>query len=181
MARPKKKSSAARDGELSFGQVVGAFGVNGELRVHLHNRSSTLLHGGGEVVLAGPKGERETVQLMTRGGTGGRVLARVRGVDTPEQVVAWLDWEILIPVSMLPELPEGEFYHHDILRAMVMDDQGKPLGMVTEIHDHGSVEVWVIKTPKGEEAYFPVLLENLVEVNPALRRIVLKAGVIQCA
>lgn len=180
MARPKKRSSAARDGELSFGQIVGAFGVNGELRVHLHNRSSTLLHGGEQVVLAGPKGQRETVQLLTRAGTGGRVLARVRGVDSPEQAVAWLDWEILIPESLLPELPDGEFYHHDILRAMVVDEAGTPLGMVTEIHDHGSVEVWVIKTPKGEEAYFPVLLDNLIEVNPVQRRIVLKTGVLQC-
>ncbi len=180
MARPKKKSSAARDGELSFGQIVGAFGVNGELRVHLHNRSSELLHLGEEVVLAGPRGEREIVQLMTRGGSGGRVLARVRGVNTPEQVAAWLDWEILVSESLLPELQEGEFYHHDILRALVVDEAGTPLGMVSEIHDHGSVEVWVIKTPKGEEAYFPVLLDNLIEVNTAQRRIVLKTGVIQC-
>lgn len=181
MARPKKRSSAARDGELSFGQIVGAFGVNGELRVHLHNRSSSLLHGGEQVVLAGPNGQYESVQLMTRSGSNGRVLARIRGVKTPEDAAKWLDWEILIPVSLLPALPEGEFYHHDILRAMVVDEDGALLGMVSEIHDHGSVEVWVIKTGSGDEAYFPVLLNNLVKVEPAQRRIVIKTGTLQCA
>lgn len=118
---------------------------------------------------------------MTRSGSNGRVLARIRGVKTPEDAAKWLDWEILIPVSLLPALPDGEFYHHDILRAMVVDEDGTLLGMVTEIHDHGSVEVWVLKTGKGEEAYFPVLLDNLIQVDPAQRRIVIKNGSLQCA
>ncbi|MED5374506.1 MAG: ribosome maturation factor RimM [Myxococcota bacterium] len=180
MARQKRKSSAAREGELSFGQVVGSFGVKGELRVHLHNRSSTLLHSGAQVVLASPGGERRTVQLRTRPGAKGRVLARITGVETPEAAVAFLDWEILVPEDLLPPLREGEFYHRDILRSAVEDTTGRDLGKVIEIHDNGPVEIWVLELPSGEQAYFPVLLDKLVEVDPKARRIVLAEGSIAC-
>lgn len=173
---PRAKSSQASPDELSFGEVVGVFGLKGELRVHLHNRSSSLLEAGAHVALISPSGERRTGHLRTRSGAKGRVLAVFQGCTTPEDAAALKGWEIAIPQSMLPALDDGEYYHRDILGSQVQDTEGTALGVVTEIWDTGPVDLWVVRTPDGEDAYVAVLEDRVLQVDPAAKRIVVQVG-----
>ena len=60
------KPSRAGPDEVSLGWIVGVFGVRGEVRLHLHNRSSQLLRGGQMVDLLGVSNAADVAALTER-------------------------------------------------------------------------------------------------------------------
>lgn len=126
-----------------------------------------MLHDGGEVTLVGPKGETRRVQMSTRCGTAGRVLARVDGLDDRELARELIGWLIHGEDELLPELVEGEYYHRDLIGLEVYRD-GELLGTLTEIHGTGPVDVWTVRS--GEDEIFVPALNELIE------RVDLEAG-----
>lgn len=174
-----RTSSSAGPGELSLGTVVGVYGTRGELRIHLHDRTSTLLHSGGDVVLCGPDGERRPVKMTTRAGSGGRVLARVtppvRGRDA---ALALKDWEIVADEGILPALDEGEYYHRDLLGLSVEDASGTVFGELLEIHEAGPIDIWTVSGPDGGR-FVPALADNIVAVDVPGGRVILRDGLLE--
>lgn len=168
--RATSKSSPAEGGELQIGRIVGVFGLGGEVRVHLHNRESSLLDDGRRVVLRSQEGLRREVMVRTRGGAGGRVLASIEGVADREAARALMGWEILVPSMGLPPLPEGEYYHRDLIGLQVLTESGTPLGRLAEIHGHGGVDVWVVRG-EGDDVYIPALKRLIVSVDPERREV----------
>ncbi|HJN72320.1 MAG TPA: ribosome maturation factor RimM [Myxococcota bacterium] len=174
--RPRRgtKSSLAGPGEISLGSVVGVFGRHGELRIHLHDRGSELLHGGMDVTLVDAEGARRAVRIKTRPGTGGRVLAAVGGVTTPEGARDLMGFEIVVEAALLPELEEGIYYHRQLLGLEVVEAGGRALGRLTEIHDSGPVDVWTVV---GEATFHvPATSEHVLEVDVASGRITVVDG-----
>lgn len=142
------------DDELELGFVSGFFGVRGEVRLHLHNRESTLLAKPRQVVLIGPKGERRSAMLTARPGAGKRIIGRIGGVKYRDQAQAWLQWRIAIARDALPELDEDEFYLSDIEGLDVYVD-GERIGVVAQIHAAGPIEVIEIDVGKKEPLFVP--------------------------
>jgi len=175
MARRGKRSSLAGPGEVSLGSVVGVFGTSGELRIHLHDRESELLHGGLDVCLVHPDGDKKAVRMTTRPGTGGRVLARVPGVRTPEQARALMTYEIVCDERLLPALEEDVYYHHQLLGLEVIDQGGQALGTLREIHQSGPVDIWTVID--GERTtYVPATREHVIEVDVPGGRVTVVEG-----
>ena len=142
--------------------------------MHLNDRESTLLHGGGEVTLIAPTGERSLVRIKTRPGTGGRVLASVVGVTSPEAAKLLAEHEIVVPTTALPPLDADEYYHRDLLGLSVVDEAGQVLGELVEIHSTGPVDVYTVRGD-GEDRYIPALAEHIVQVDVAGGRVVVRA------
>jgi len=163
MAGPRKKSLAS-DNEASLGWIVGVFGYRGEVRVYLHNRDSILLEGKWDVTLANSDGDRRVVSLSTRPGAGSRIIGRVSGVKTEASARELMDYEILIPIELLPQPDEGEFYHHELIGLRVLSESGSDLGCLTEIQSNGPIDIWVVG--EGDSSIFvPATGECVVEVN----------------
>lgn len=159
-----RATSAARGDEVSLGSVSGVFGTSGELRLYLHNRTSTLLESWRDVVLVSPEGVRRPARMRARPGAGGRVLATVEGVESPEQAGALMGSEILFLRASLPKVEPDTWYHADLLGLPVRTASGRELGRIAEIHGAGGTDVWVIRGPDGD-TYIPVLKVNLVSVK----------------
>ena len=54
------------------------------------------------------------------------------------------------PASETPSLPEGTFYHYQIVGMDVWTTDGRSLGKVTDIITTGSNDVYVVQTTEGE-------------------------------
>ena len=174
MSGPRKKSSATET-EVSLGWVVGIHGTTGEVRLHLHNRDSDFFSHTSEVELVHPDGRRKTVSMKTRPGAKNRVLGRIDGLMDRELARDLMGWEIVVPKAALPELHDGEFYHHELLGLEVCTESGNVLGVLAEIQGAGPVDIWMIRTPDGED-FVPALEEFIVEVDLVEGRIVLEDG-----
>jgi 16S rRNA processing protein RimM len=161
---------------IELGRVVGVFGTRGELRVYLHNPVDSVLERSTEVILRDPSGRESATTMIVRPGAGRRILGRVQGVDTPEQARALMGTVILVERSALPAPPPGEFYVTDLIGLHVVDSAGADLGRLSEVIE-GPVDAWVIdRGPGRAEAWVMAEAKNIVAVELAAGRVVVRAG-----
>lgn len=168
-----KPAPAPQEEEVLLGRVVGVFGLDGEVRLHLENRESELLTTGREVVLIGGDGERFTAHVSTRPGTNHRVLARIRGVDDREVARTLQDVELWIERSGLPSLDEDEYYLSDLV-GMDARCGERPLGRVVAVHTNGPVEVIEL----DGDRYVPSTLEAIEAIDLDARILFVKEGAV---
>jgi 16S rRNA processing protein RimM len=175
---PTKSSLPALPGrglaadEVELGKIVGVFGVQGEARVHLHNREgSVLLDREMDVVLLAPSGERFTSRLRCRSGAGRRVLGTFRGVSSREGISDLQGWSFAVPRAALPAPEEDEYYVAD-LQGLVVWVDGSARGRVVDVVPTHGGDVLELSID-GEPAFVPFSGPGVIEVDVPGGRIVI--------
>ncbi len=87
------------------------------------------------------------------------------GISTPEQAAKYTGKTVFVPAEGRPPLPEGEYYHHQIIGLEVFDEAGASLGVVSEILETGANDVYVVKNPAGRELLLPALEQVVLEID----------------
>jgi 16S rRNA processing protein RimM len=160
----------AQPGFLILGRVVKPHGVRGEVKMACHADSWEPFRDVSRVWLGPPEGPFRAVELeATRAGDRSVVL-KLAGVETPEAAARLVGYEVTIPRADAPALPEGVFYHYDILGLEVLEGD-RSLGTVCEVLETPAHDVYVIRGPVGEWL--------LPATRAHIRRIDLRAGRIE--
>jgi len=97
------------------------------------------------------------------------ILMAFDGYTTPEQVGRFRNQSLYIAVAEAVELPEGEFYYHELLDLSVLDESGKLLGKVTEIMQTGANDVYVVTDEAGHEILLPAIADVVLDVDLDLK------------
>jgi 16S rRNA processing protein RimM len=93
------------------------------------------------------------------------LLLKFDGYDTPEAVGELRNQPLFVRADDRPVLPEGEYYHHQIIGLNVIDEQGKSMGMVTDILSTGSNDVYIVQPDSGTEILLPATEEVILDIN----------------
>jgi 16S rRNA processing protein RimM len=64
-----------------------------------------------------------------------------------------------------PNLPEGEFYQHQILGMAVMDEDSKILGKVVEILETGANDVYIVRPNIGPDILLPAIPSVITDIS----------------
>lgn len=96
----------------------------------------------------------------------GRII-RFRGIKTPETAGLYRNTSVYVPTANLPELPEGEYYHHQLLGLNVVTDEGRELGMLVDIVETGANDVYVVRDASGNEILLPAIPQVILDVELA--------------
>ncbi|TRW97570.1 16S rRNA processing protein RimM [Paracoccus sp. M683] len=128
---------AAAD-RVCVGAIAGAFGVHGEVRLKSFTSEPRDISSYGP--LTTEDGKRSFAIQVTRPVTGG-LGARLSGVETREQAEALKGTTLWASREALPNLPDDEFYHADLIGLEVVDTGGQVLGRVRAIYDHGAGDI----------------------------------------
>ncbi|MBQ4566226.1 MAG: 16S rRNA processing protein RimM [Oscillospiraceae bacterium] len=92
------------------------------------------------------------------------VLAKLRGIDTPEQATALRGQVVCIDRSDV-KLPEGTVFIADLIGCRAITEEGVEIGKITEVLTMPSSDVYVIQ---GEHKYMiPSVKEFVKEINVA--------------
>ncbi len=70
---------------------------------------------------------------------------------------------LTIPVSALPELDEGEYYHSDLLGLNAVSESGDMLGKVVAVENYGAQDVIEIERPDGKRFLIPMTEQAVIE------------------
>ena len=65
----------------------------------------------------------------------------------------------------VPVLPEGEYYHHQLLGLVVIDDQARQLGQIAEIVTTPANDVYVVRRPAGPDLLLPAIPPVVLRVD----------------
>ena len=152
---------------LTIGTILGAWGLNGEMKVRIETDFPSRFQGLGHVYLGREHTLYEVEGFRPYRGMG---LLKLKGIDAPESIGELRLAEVQIPASAAVLLPKGQFYVHQIEGLEVRTESGELLGTVAEVLLTGANAVLVVRGPRGE-----VLIPKIEGV---VQRIDLDAGCI---
>lgn len=147
---------------IAVGRLRRPHGVMGEIVMELLTGFPERLLAG-KTVLVGDAHEPMRLASVRQHSQG--KIVRFSGMNSPEDVGRLRNMFVFVRTSELPELPEGEFYHHQLLGLAVVDEAGVPLGELTDILETGANDVYVVKTPDGKELLLPAVDDVILNVD----------------
>lgn len=158
------------DDRICVGAISGAFGVKGELRVKSFCAEPEALGDYGP--LWSEDGSQQFILRLDRPIKNG-FAARIEGVNTKEDGDALRGIRLFADRDALPNLPDDEFYHADLIGLEVRDTGGRTLGRVSAVHNHGAGDVLEVQGPNLKNgALLPFTREAVPTVDLATGRIV---------
>jgi 16S rRNA processing protein RimM len=119
------------------------------VRVQVHAESRAVFSPGKLVVLRGPRGSSE-VRLTAVRPLRHLLAATFQGIDSRTAAEAVRGFEICIPRTAAPALPEATYYHHDILGLTVQTEAGEGLGEIVDIWPSAAHDLYVVRRDTGE-------------------------------
>jgi 16S rRNA processing protein RimM len=96
------------------------------------------------------------------------------GFTTPEAIGIYRNTLVYIEAHGLPELSDGEFYHHQLLGLNIVTEDGRQLGFLSGILETGANDVFIIHTPTGPDLLLPVIDEVVLDIQPGEGKITVR-------
>lgn len=128
-----------------MGQVVGAFGTAGAVKVQALTDFDDRFAIGADFQVGG---EVRTVQ-WSRSRPSGLVL-KLSGVDSREAASGLRGMYLELPSERQRELPAGSYYQHQLVGLEVRTEGGEPIGRIIDVLARPANDVWVVQGGRGE-------------------------------
>jgi 16S rRNA processing protein RimM len=148
---------------VAVGRITRAHGVQGFVAV-LPLTDVAERFDPGSALFLGDEGVR-TVVVAERRGQEHRPLVRFEGVPDRNAAERLAGQYLFVAASASPDLPDGEFWPHQLLGLKVVTETGAPLGTVSEILRTVANDVWIARSDDGVETLIPALKDVILSVD----------------
>lgn len=154
---------------LMIGEVLKPQGVRGEVKVKPYAADTDAFYDWETLYVR--KGDRyEPIEASCSRVHDGFVYLTLGGCVSMNDAEKLRGLQLYIDRDHANELEEGEVYIVDLIGCVAVDETGKEIGTLTDVLQHGVVDVYVFKTPKGS-MMAPAIKAAFPEVDVAARRI----------
>lgn len=90
------------------------------------------------------------------------------------EVSALVNTLVYVRKESLPELPEGEYYFHQLIGLDVVNEQDERIGKLKEILETGANDVYVIAKKDGSEELIAAIPQVVVRIDLIARKIIIR-------
>jgi 16S rRNA processing protein RimM len=104
---------------------------------------------------------------------GNKALVKFEGLDNLDRAVDIQAKKLYLPMSMLPELKEDQFYYHDIVGYSMHDKEQGVLGPVENIYTKAGQDLFAVAY-KGREVLVPVTDSWILGVDHKMKVILVE-------
>jgi 16S rRNA processing protein RimM len=151
---------------IKVGQVTGAFGVEGAVKVtpltDFHDRFDV----GVSLLLDGCAHKVE----WSREGQPGLVV-KFHGIENRTMAELFRGRYLEVPDEDVRPLEPGKFYHHQVVGLDVSSSSGRRLGVIAEVLERPANDVWVCREGAIEHL-IPATKDAIVEIDIPASRVV---------
>jgi len=151
---------------IRVGQVTGAYGVDGAVKVIPLTDFQDRFDPGAHVMLDGSERKVE----WSRDGHPGLVV-KLHGIDNRTLAELFRGRYLEIPEGEMRTLEAGRFYHHQLVGLAVVTSAGRTLGVIEEVLERPANDVWVSRQGTVEHL-IPATSDAVVEVDVTGKRVV---------
>ena len=145
MAAPKRPPPDPPVDFVHVGVVAGTHGAGGLLRIMSDSDNPDRYAEDGELSIAG-----RTYRIAAAAPLKAAYAVRLHGVDDAQTAAALAGEPVFASADTAPPLPEGAFYHYQLIGLAVTDGSGAPLGALTEVLRTGANDVYVVVSENAE-------------------------------
>jgi 16S rRNA processing protein RimM len=155
------------DGEPEY-LVVGFLrrphGVKGEILMDVHTDFPERLKTGMTLFVGD---QYQPMVVANRRPHASGMLVRFRGIKSPDDAGLYRNTWVYVPTANRPPLPEGEYYHHQLIGLNVVTDENRDLGVLVDIIETGANDVYIVRDPDGNETLLPAIPLVILDVKLA--------------
>jgi 16S rRNA processing protein RimM len=124
---------------VRVGQVVGAFGIQGAVKVMALTDFEDRFEPGAELLLAGASRRVEWSRRRPPG-----YVMKFSELDTRTVAETYRGSYLEVEDEDLRSLPVGRWYHHQLIGLRVATEGGEELGTLTSVLERPANDVWVV-------------------------------------
>ncbi|MBL8672940.1 MAG: 16S rRNA processing protein RimM [Alphaproteobacteria bacterium] len=154
-----------------LGQVVGAHGVRGAVKIRSFTQEPT------DIAAYGPlrdKAGSRSFKLRVLGVARGNVLATVSGVADRDAAEAMRGLELFVARASLPPPDEDEYYLADLVGLSAVRSDGSTFGRVAAVHDFGAGTLLEVEREGAGSLLLPFNRACVPVVDPSAGRVVVE-------
>ena len=153
---------SAADPWVAVGTIVGAFGIRGDVKIQpltdfpeRFERTPTL-----------HLGDKRTPHAVASARLHKRiVVAHLAGIETANDAEKLRGVTVYVRETELVALPADSYYLHDLIGLRVEHVDGTPLGVVADVVGAGGNDLFVVRTPAGNDVLLPAVKEFVKAVD----------------
>jgi 16S rRNA processing protein RimM len=179
VSEENRKPSPVED--VVIARIVKARGIRGEVACDIETNFPERFDQLEQVTVWMPNDARLRLRLENHWFHQGRVILKFAGYDTMTAAEQLVGGRLVISEAEALELEEDEFYEYDLIGAMVVTVEGKPVGSVVRLQQTGSAALLVVESEDRREVLIPFVDEICTEVDVDARRITINppAGLLE--
>lgn len=172
--RKKNETGSPGEGEPLFlvvGKLRRPHGIYGEILMDVLTDFPERLLPGKKVLVGEAHQSFEIVNLRRHDP---ELLITFDGIDSREEAGEYRNQLVYVEADALPKLPEGEFYHHELVGLRVENESGEELGVLEQVLVTGANDVYVVRTADEEELLLPAIHDVVLEIDPENGKMVVR-------
>ena len=156
---------------LEIGQIVNTFGIKGFVKVNPWVNDVTRFDDLKKVYIKIRK-EEKVLEIEEVKYHKNQVLLKFKGVETVEQAEMLRNAILEIDRKDAIPLEEGEYFIADLLESEVYTDEGEKLGILEDIFNTGSNDIYVVKNELGKSILLPRIKDVFKEIDVENKKII---------
>lgn len=154
---------------ITIGQVLAPWGLEGKLKVEVITDFPHRLSPRSQLYV-----DRQPVTIAGTSWHKGKAIIKLEGIDSVEQAEELRGKTLEIHRRQLETLPEGQYYHFQLIGLEVWTTEGKRLGKVIRVLSAPSNDNYVVGGEKGE-ILIPAIEDVVKSVDLESGRITIEA------
>ncbi len=159
---------------VAVGRVVSAHGIHGKLIIEPMTENPDRFRPGSRLHLEGEGDVPEAeVIIQTADPYKGKLLVSLPEVTDRTGAEALRGRYLYVEADDLPELEQGEYYHHQLVGLRAFDVSGEDLGVIRDVLTLPGQDVIVIERC-GIEYMVPFVEEFIKEVDLGAEKVIIK-------
>ena len=156
---------------LEIGQIVNTFGIKGFVKVKPWVNDITRFDDL-ETVYIKIRKEIKQYEIEAVKYHKNMVLLKFKGIETVEQAESLKNAYLEIDRKDAIPLEEGTYFIVDLLESEVYSDEGEKLGILEDIYNTGSNDIYVVKNEIGKSILLPGIPDVIKNVDIENKKII---------
>lgn len=120
-------------------------------------------------------GDKKTFYIESVKDVNGKILFKFKNFIASRELQVLLDRDVFISEELVVQLPENQFFIHDLIGIEVFAGNEK-LGNITDVIKSKANDVLVIHTEDNEEKLMPFVLNYIEKFDAERRRLILNVS-----
>jgi 16S rRNA processing protein RimM len=162
-------------GLVTIGRVVKTQGLKGELRVlpFAESPDRFLALEGCYVLSPDAPDAGEFRRLESVRFQGGVPILKLEGADEITEASGLVGRLLAVKEEEVRPLPNGEFYVWQLLGCRVVTEDGREVGVLSDVESGPSQDLWVVRHAHGEHLV-PAVTEIIIRVDLSAKEIIIR-------
>lgn len=159
------------------GAVTQTHGIRGEVKVFpMTDDVSRFMHMKGLILDTGK--EQLTLEVTNARPQKNLVILKFKGYDNINDVERFKGAKLFVKKEDRIPLSENEYFIADLIGISVVTDEGRTLGVLTDVMTTGANDVYVVENEDGREVLLPAISECILSVEEGCMTVHLLPGLL---